>query len=106
MYAIRSYYVFLYCLTSTAGSVVDKKEVMAHEKDGDLGHGWLKTGYAGSGPYTLRIWKASEIMMLDANKNYWGDAPKLKRIIIRQIAGSRITSYNVCYTKLLRMSSR
>ncbi len=79
---------FLYCLTSTAGSVVDKKEVMAHEKDGDLGHGWLKTGYAGSGPYTLRIWKASEIMMLDANKNYWGDAPKLKRIIIRQIAGS------------------
>ena len=67
---------------------MDKKEVMAHEKDGDLGYGWLKTGYAGSGPYTLRIWKASEIMILDASKNYWGDAPKLKRIIIRQIAGS------------------
>ena len=79
---------FLYCLTSTAGSVVDKKEVMAHEKEGDLGYGWLKTGYAGSGPYTLRTWKASEIIMLDANKNYWGDAPKLKRIIIRHIVGS------------------
>jgi len=79
---------FLYCLTSTAGSVVDKKEVMAHEKDGDLGYGWLKTGYAGSGPYKLRTWKASEIIILDANKNYWGDAPKLKRVIIRHIVGS------------------
>ncbi|WP_035235888.1 ABC transporter substrate-binding protein [Desulfobacter vibrioformis] len=78
----------LYCLTSTAGSVVDKKEVMAHEQDGDLGYGWLRTGYAGSGPYTLRTWKASEIMMLDANKHYWGDAPKLKRIIIRHITES------------------
>lgn len=79
---------FLYCLTSTAGSVVDKREVMAHEKNGDLGYGWLKTGYAGSGPYTLRAWKASEILLLDANKNYWGGAPQLKRVIIRHIAGS------------------
>ena len=79
---------FLYCLTATPGSVVDKKEVMAHEKDGDLGYGWLKTGYAGSGPYALRSWKASELLMLDANKNYWGDVPKLKRIIIRHITES------------------
>ncbi len=40
----------LYCLTATVGSVVDKKEVMAHEVDGDLGHAWLRTHYAGSGP--------------------------------------------------------
>lgn len=79
---------FLYCLTSTAGSVIDKKEVMAHEKDGDLGYGWLKTGYAGSGPYTLRTWKASELIILDANKNYWGGAPNLNRIVIRHIVGS------------------
>ena len=50
---------FLYCLTSTAGSIVDKKEVMAHEKDGDLGHEWLKTAYAGSGPFILKTWKPS-----------------------------------------------
>ena len=76
---------FLYCLTSTAGSVVDMKEVMAHEKDGDLGYNWLKTAYAGSGPYTLKTWKASETLTLDANMNYWGGAPKLKRVIIRHI---------------------
>nr|WP_319392512.1 ABC transporter substrate-binding protein [uncultured Desulfobacter sp.] len=78
---------FLYCLTSTVGSVVDKKEVMAHEKNGDLGYGWLKTGYAGSGPFRLRAWKASEIMLLDANKEYWAGAPQLRRVVIRHIAG-------------------
>lgn len=79
---------FLYCLTSTPGSVVDMKEVMAHEKDGDLGYEWLKTAYAGSGPYTFKKWKASETLILNANPNYWGDAPKLKRVIIRHIAES------------------
>ena len=34
---------FLYCLTATVGSVVDRQEVLAHEQDGDLGYDWLKT---------------------------------------------------------------
>lgn len=76
----------LYCLTATVGSVVDKKEVMAHEKDGDLGHAWLRTNYAGSGPFKLKQWKASEIMMLDANSAYWDGAPVIKKVIIRHIA--------------------
>ncbi|HSO18566.1 MAG TPA: ABC transporter substrate-binding protein, partial [Desulfosarcina sp.] len=75
----------LYCLTSTVGSVVDQKEVMAHEKDGDLGHAWLRTHYAGSGPFTLNQWKASELLSLDANRDYWDGAPALKRVIIRHI---------------------
>jgi peptide/nickel transport system substrate-binding protein len=76
----------LYCLTATVGSVVDKKEVMAHEKDGDLGHAWLRTNYAGSGPFKLNQWKASELLILDANPSYWDGAPTLKRVIIRHIA--------------------
>ena len=79
---------FLYCLTSTAGSVVDMKEVMSHEKDGDMGHEWLRTAYAGSGPYMLKTWKPSETLILDANQNYWGDKPKLNRVIIRHITES------------------
>ena len=79
---------FLYCLTSTAGSVVDMKEVMTHEKDGDMGHEWLRTAYAGSGPYMLKTWKPSETLILDANQNYWGDKPKLNRVIIRHITES------------------
>lgn len=79
---------FLYCLTSTPGSVVDMKEVMAHEKDGDLGHTWLRTAYAGSGPYKLKTWKASETLLLDGNPDYWGDKARLQRVIIRHITES------------------
>ena len=75
----------LYCLTATIGSVVDKQEVMAHEKEGDLGHAWLRTNYAGSGPFQLNAWKASELLSLDANPDYWDGAPTLKRVIIRHI---------------------
>jgi peptide/nickel transport system substrate-binding protein len=76
---------FLYCLTSTPGSIVDMKEVMAHEKDGDMGYNWLKTDYAGSGPYKLKTWKASETLNLDRNDSYWGDKVELKRVIIRHV---------------------
>lgn len=78
----------LYCLTSTVGSVVDRKEVMAHEKDGDLGYTWLKTAYAGSGPYKLKTWKPSETLILDSNTNYWDHKSDLRRVIIRHIAES------------------
>jgi len=75
----------LYCLTAGVGSVVDKKLVLEHEKDGDLGHGWLKTNSAGSGPFKLRAWKPNESIMYDANADYWRGAPKFKRIITRHI---------------------
>ena len=65
----------LYCLTATVGSVVDMKTVMAHEKDGDLGHAWLRTNYAGSGPFRLKQWKASETIFLDGNDHYWKGPP-------------------------------
>ncbi|MDJ0665821.1 MAG: ABC transporter substrate-binding protein [Desulfobacterales bacterium] len=75
----------LYCLTATVGSVVDKQTVMAHEVDGDLGHAWLRTHHAGSGPFKLNQWKPSELLMLDANADYWDGAPAMKRVIIRHI---------------------
>ncbi|PIE69239.1 MAG: ABC transporter substrate-binding protein [Deltaproteobacteria bacterium] len=79
---------FLYCLTSTPASVVDSKLVREHEKDGDYGYGWLKTNYAGSGPFTLASWKPAEMLLLDANPNYWNGKPAMKRIIIRHIGES------------------
>lgn len=78
----------LNCLTATVASIVDKKEVMKHEKDGDLGNGWLKTNHAGSGPYALRQWKPAESLSLVANDKYWGAKPKLKRVLIRQVKES------------------
>ncbi|MEZ0169545.1 ABC transporter substrate-binding protein [Microvirga sp. TS319] len=74
----------LYCLTSTVASVVDKKLVLQNEKDGDLGYAWLKTHYAGSGPFSIRDWKANEVVVLERNPHYEKKAP-LARVIYRHI---------------------
>lgn len=76
----------LYCMTAGVASVVDSKLLKEKEKDGDFGYSWLKTASAGSGPYVLRQWKASELLSLDANPKYWRGAPGLKRVLIRHIA--------------------
>jgi peptide/nickel transport system substrate-binding protein len=74
-----------YCLTAAVASVVDRREVLAHEKLGDLGHDWLATHSAGSGPYRLRIWRPGERYALDANAGYWGGPPKNRRVVVLNI---------------------
>ncbi len=77
--------LLLYCLTATVGFVVDKELVMSHAANDDLGYEWLKTNYAGSGPFTIRDWRANEVIVLERNENYSGDAPELARAIYRHI---------------------
>lgn len=72
-------------MSSVVGSVVDMKVAMEHEADGDMGHTWLKTNSAGSGAYSLRSWKANESVALDANPNYRGGQPAMKRVVIRHV---------------------
>jgi len=79
---------FLYCLTSTPGSIVDKQEVLKHEENSDRGYGWLKTRSAGSGPFALTAWKPSEILTMACNEHYHGKKPAMKRIIVRHISES------------------
>jgi peptide/nickel transport system substrate-binding protein len=74
----------LYSLTATVASVVDKKVALANEKDGDLGYGWLKTKFAGSGPFTIRDWKANEAVVLERNPNADKKAP-LARVLYRHL---------------------
>ena len=76
----------LNALSAGIASIVDMKEVMAHEVDGDMGYAWLKTHSAGSGPFVLKTWKANELVTLEANPNYRHGAPGVKRVIIRHIA--------------------
>ena len=78
----------LNCLTANVAAVVDKKLVLANEKDGDLGYGWLKTHYAGSGPLKIREWRANEIVALERNDMYWGAKAALARVIYRHVKES------------------
>jgi peptide/nickel transport system substrate-binding protein len=78
----------LYCMTSTVASVVDKKLVMEHEANGDWGYDWLKVNYAGSGPFTIREWRANEAVIMERNDNYVGDKPAMARAIYRHVPES------------------
>ena len=88
----------LNCLSATVASVVDAKLVKEHAKavtpsadykwDNDFGNDWLKTGYAGSGPFKLREWKANEAVVMERNDNYWGEKAKLARVIYRHMKES------------------
>lgn len=76
----------LNCLTADVASVLDKKLVLSKEANGDMGYAWLKTNYAGSGPYKLREWRANEIVALERNENYsLGAKAPLARVIYRHV---------------------
>ena len=94
-------------LTATVAAVVDKKVVMEHAKsvtptaeykfDTDFGNEWMKTGYAGSGPFKVVAWRANEAVVMEANPNYYGEKPKLKRVIYRHMkesSGQRLALEN------------
>jgi peptide/nickel transport system substrate-binding protein len=88
----------LNCLTATVASVVEKKLALEHvaavtpsdtyKYDNDFGNAWLKTGFAGSGPFKLREWRANEIVVMERNDNYYGEQPKLARVIYRHMKES------------------
>jgi peptide/nickel transport system substrate-binding protein len=94
-------------LTATVASVVDKKVVMEHAKkvtpsadykyETDFGNEWMKTGYAGSGAYKVLTWRANEAIIMEANPNFFGEKPKLKRVIYRHMkesSGQRLALEN------------
>ncbi|WP_299642602.1 ABC transporter substrate-binding protein [uncultured Ruegeria sp.] len=78
----------LNCLTATIGGIVDKKAVMEHDKDGDLGNEWLKTNTAGSGAYSLVSWKPNESVTLQSNPDFYLGAPAMERVVVRHVQES------------------
>jgi len=75
----------LYCLSSPVAAIVEKNLVLKHQQQKDFGNQWLKTHFAGSGPYMLKNWKANELLSLHANPYYWQSKPKLPHVIIRHV---------------------
>lgn len=77
--------VVLTNLGDATGGVLNKKVVLEHEQDGDMGEAWLTDHSAGAGPYVLEEWKRNMMVRLSANPNYWRGEPTLKTIIIRDV---------------------
>ncbi|UFN47612.1 ABC transporter substrate-binding protein [Roseomonas sp. OT10] len=75
----------LYCLSAVVGSVVEKAAVLPKAQGDDLGNAWLKQNSAGSGPYQLRVWRASDSVTVEANPNSTVKAAT-RRVIMRHVA--------------------
>lgn len=73
-------------LASRPATIVDVETAMANEKDGDMGHAWMNANSAGTGPFKLTRFAPGEVMMLEANTDYWGGAPKMSQVLIRHVA--------------------
>jgi peptide/nickel transport system substrate-binding protein len=69
-------------------TVMDMKTLMANQQNGDLGNKYLATHTECIGPYRLAQWNAGESVLLQANDNYWGAKPALKRVLIKHVTES------------------
>lgn len=79
-------------LVFSAFAVLNKDEVVSHggtdaedAATADKAEEWLNSHSAGSGPYLLEKWERGVETVLVRNPNYWGKAPAIDRIIIRNI---------------------
>ncbi len=75
---------FLYCLSAGIGGIVEKATALANQQNGDLGNHWLTSHSAGSGPYQLTSWSASDHVILDANPHAT-TKPLTKRVFIAHV---------------------
>jgi len=73
-------------LAARPASIVDAETVRQNERNGDFGNAWLNANSAGSGPFSLRGYRASEIVTLGANPQYFRGAPAVQSVVIRHVA--------------------
>lgn len=82
-------------LTSSALSVTDSAvvkeqggidEATAGTPEPEAAHAFLTDYSVGTGPFVLASWDVDTEVVLERNPDYWGEAPKLERIIFRNVA--------------------
>ncbi|WP_336294211.1 ABC transporter substrate-binding protein [Bartonella sp. CB169] len=73
---------------SYASALLDRKIIEANSVNGDMGNKYLATHSACVGPYKLVRWNPGDRVVLQAAKHYWGEAPKIQKIVIRHVAES------------------
>jgi peptide/nickel transport system substrate-binding protein len=83
--AVQASSFVLYCLSATVGCAVEKAVVLAHQNKNDLGNEWMRTHSAGSGPYKLVDWQASDNFIVDTNPHAVVK-PRIPRVVVRHVA--------------------
>ncbi|AQX25743.1 peptide/nickel transport system substrate-binding protein [Bartonella sp. Coyote22sub2] len=73
---------------SYASALLNRQKLEMHAVNNDMGNKYLATHSACVGPYKLVRWAPGERVVLEATQHYWGDAPKIERILILHVAES------------------
>jgi len=70
--------------------ILDSKLVQANcTADDPFGTKWLRNHVAGSGPYSLEKSEPGNQVTFVANKNYWGPAPKMQKVIYKTVPSAQ-----------------
>jgi len=75
--------------------VMNPKQVMANEQNGDLGQKWLTDNEAGSGPFKIKRWQQGVLYEIEAVDNYWKGWPSKDHVggvilkLVREAAAQR-----------------
>lgn len=78
--------LFLYALTDfRVAPTLDRKEIMAHEENGDMGNKWLATHSACLGPFRVASWRPQDVMTLERNEGYFRRKLNMKRVVVRHV---------------------
>lgn len=78
--------LFMFAFTDfRVAPVLDRKEILKNEVNGDLGNKWLATHSACLGPFRVGTWRPQDMMTLDRNDDYWRRKLAMKRIVVRHV---------------------
>ncbi|NDV01606.1 ABC transporter substrate-binding protein [Pseudoroseicyclus tamaricis] len=69
---------FLSNLAYPTGLIVSPAAVMEHGQD-------FGRNPSGTGPFRFGEWRSNEAVVVEANPDYWGDAPELEAVVFRPI---------------------
>ncbi|MFN3524699.1 MAG: ABC transporter substrate-binding protein [Paracoccus sp. (in: a-proteobacteria)] len=67
-------------------TMLDRDTIMENQVGDDLGNQYLATRTECVGPYHLARWNPGEVVILERNDDYWGEAPGMQTILIRHVA--------------------
>ncbi|MBA2720074.1 MAG: peptide ABC transporter substrate-binding protein [Chloroflexi bacterium] len=70
---------FLSKLAFASNNIQDSDWLKAHAADKSI----VQTAINGTGPYQVKEFVAGDHVTLEANPNYWGEAPKAKTLIVK-----------------------
>jgi peptide/nickel transport system substrate-binding protein len=84
---------FLAILSTLYLGILDSKLVKEHggtdapdAAEVDTATAWLDQNSAGSGAFVLKSWIPDTEIVLEANPNHWRGAPKMDRVVIRNVS--------------------